>query len=97
MLLGAIVLCFLVMLVLIADRAGSRLFHGDSHSVYYRCTACGLRYPRREISDPAMRMCPAGHPIALEPKQTAAGVVGIVACLGFLGVAIVLFVAGVGH
>ncbi|MBV9100168.1 MAG: hypothetical protein JOZ46_08900 [Candidatus Dormibacteraeota bacterium] len=97
MLLGAIVLCFLVLLVLITDRAGSRLFHGDSHSVFYRCEACGLRYPRREIADPGLRICPAGHPIALEESHTAAGVVGIFACIGFLGVALVLFIIGVGH
>ena len=97
MLLGAIVLCFLVLLVLISDRIGARVFHGDSHSVFYRCEECGLRYPRREISDPRLQVCPAGHRIALEPKSTAAGVVGICACIGFLGVAILLFVAGIGR
>lgn len=97
MLLGAAVLCFLVLLVLIADRLGARLWHGGSEHAFYRCDVCDLRYPRRELPDPNLQVCPSGHPIALEPASTTAGTVGICACLGFLTVAILLLVTGVGR
>jgi len=97
MLLGAIVLCFLVLLVLLADRLGSRLWEGNSDRVFYRCASCDLRYPRREIVDVNLRVCPAGHPVVLEPRRTAAGTIAICACLGFLCVAIAFMVTGFGR
>jgi hypothetical protein len=95
MLLGATVLCFLVLLVLLADRVGARVFHGDAERVFYRCEACDLRYPRREISDPRLLVCPAGHPVRLEEHRSSAGAVAIFVCLGFLAVAIGLMLTGV--
>ncbi|TMB91152.1 MAG: hypothetical protein E6J45_07065 [Chloroflexi bacterium] len=94
MLIGATVLCFLVLLVLVADRLGASVWHGGAQRTFYRCERCDLRYPRSDLGDPAMRVCPAGHPVALEEPGTAAGMVGIFACLGFLTVAIALVATG---
>lgn len=94
MLVGATVLCFFVLLALLADRYGSRVFHGEGDRIYYRCAECDLRYPRRQIPDPRLRVCPAGHPIVLEERRVAAGLVGIFACLGFLAVALALVLTG---
>ena len=95
MLVGASVLCFLVLLVLLADRLGARVWHGEHNTTFYRCEECDLRYPRRELRDPAMQVCPAGHVVALEQQSTAAGLVAIFACLGFLSIAILLMVTGI--
>ena len=95
MLVGASVLCFLVLLVLLADRLGSHVWHSDTDAAFYRCEECDLRYPRRELRDPRMQICPVGHYVALEQRSAAAGVVGIFACLGFLSVAIFLMVTGI--
>ena len=95
MLIGATVLCFLVLLVLVADRYQARLFHGEADRTFYRCDQCDLRYPRRQISDPRLTMCPSGHPITLEDSGIGAGAIGIFVCLGFLVVALVLLLTGV--
>lgn len=94
MFVGATVLCFLVLLALLADRYGSRVFHGEGDRVYYRCDQCDLRYPRRQIPDPRLRVCPAGHPIVIEEHRAGAGLVSIFVCLGFLVVALVLILTG---
>ncbi|MFN2582559.1 MAG: hypothetical protein ABR498_07450 [Candidatus Dormibacteria bacterium] len=94
MLVGATVLCFLVMLVLVTDRLGSVVFHGGDERAFYRCEACDLRYPRREMHDPRLQVCPSGHPVVLEQGRTSAGIVGIFVCLGFLAVALVLMATG---
>jgi hypothetical protein len=95
MLLGATVLCFLVLLALLADRYGSRIFHGDGDRTYYRCAECDLRYPRRQIHDPRFQVCPAGHPVIAEEAGVSAGLIGIFVCLGFLLVALLLLLTGV--
>jgi hypothetical protein len=94
-LIGATILCFLVMLVLVADRLGAHVFHGDADRIFYRCEVCDLRYPRRELNDPRRQVCPSGHPVALEQRGVAAGLVGICICLGFLCAATVLIISGV--
>ncbi len=94
MLLGATVLCFLVLLVLLADRYQARLFHGEGDRIFYRCDRCDLRYPRRQISDPRLAMCPSGHLVTLEDSRIGAGAIGIFVCLGFLVVALVLLLTG---
>lgn len=94
MLLGASVLCFLVLLVLLADKLSSKVWHGESERVFYRCEACDLRYPRRELVGGDRVVCPAGHQIALEHHRPSAGAVAIVACVGFLAVAIALMLTG---
>jgi hypothetical protein len=95
MLVGASVFCILVLLVLLADRAGSRFWQGGEFSAYYRCDDCDLRYPRHELPDPRLQVCPAGHTVVMEQRRTTAGVVGICACLGFLSVALLLIATGV--
>lgn len=95
MLIGATVLCFLVLLVLVADRYQARLFHGEADRIFYRCDQCDLRYPRRQITDPRLAICPSGHPVTLEDSRIGAGAIGIFACLGFLVVALVLLLTGV--
>ena len=95
MLIGATVLCFLVLLVLLSDRYQARLFHGQADRTFYRCAACDLRYPRRQIADPRFAVCPSGHPITLEESGPGAGLIGIFVCLGFLVVALVLLLTGV--
>ena len=99
MLIGATVLCFLVLLTLLADRLGGRVFHGSGDRSFYRCEQCDLRYPRRELHDPELLVCPAGHPVALDEQPgVSASAVAIFACLGFLTVAIMLMATGlVGH
>jgi hypothetical protein len=95
MLVGATVFCFLVLLVLLADRLSTRVWHGGADTTLYLCEECDLRYPRRELHDPTMQTCPAGHAIALVEHGTAAGLVGIYACLGFLSVALLLILTGI--
>ena len=95
MLLGATVLCFLVLLALVADRLGARLFQGGSDRVFYRCDECDLQYPRREITSPSALVCPAGHAVRLQQSGSTAGVIGIFVCLGFLAAAIGLMLSGV--
>jgi hypothetical protein len=99
MLIGATLLCFLVLLALLADRLGAHMFHGGSERSFYRCEECDLRYPSREPGDPATALvCPSGHPVAREQPGVSAGMVAIFACLGFLTVAVMLMVTGVvGH
>jgi hypothetical protein len=94
-LIGASVLCFLVLIALLADRYGSRLWHGAGHSSFYRCEVCDLRYLRREINDPRTRTCPQGHPIVEEKGSATAGLVTIFVCMGFLVAALLLVVTGI--
>ena len=95
MLLGATVLCFLVLLVLLADRLGTRVFQGGVDRVFYRCDECDLQYPHREVRGSASLICPAGHVVRRDHPRTSAGAVGIFVCLGFLAVAIGLMLTGV--
>lgn len=95
MLVGATVLCFLVLLVLLADRLGAHVWHGGTESDFFRCEVCDLRYPRRELRDSRLQICPEGHFVVMERRHTAAGIVGIFACLGFLSVALLLMVTGI--
>jgi len=95
MLLGATILCFLVLLALLADRLGNRVWHGGSDRVFYRCEACDLRYPRRDVAGASRATCPAGHPVVLERSHGGAGAVVIFVCLGFLAVATALMATGI--
>lgn len=94
MLIGATVLCFLILLALVADRYGSRI-RGDGSREFYRCEACDLRYRRRQLEDPLLQVCPSGHPVWVEEPAMTAGTIGIFVCLGFLAVALVLLLTGV--
>lgn len=95
MLLGATVLCALVLLVLLADRLSNSVWHGGGDRIFYRCEQCDLRYPRREAGGGVRTACPAGHPIHVERSSTSAGSVAIFVCVGFLAVAILLMLTGV--
>ena len=94
-LIGATVLCGLVLLALIADRFGSRLWQGAGERTFYRCESCDLRYVRRELNDPRMQVCPQGHSIYEEPRSATAGLVAIFVCIGFLSTALLLAFSGV--
>jgi hypothetical protein len=97
MLLGATILCFLVLLVLLADRASARLWRGGPEARMYRCAACDLRYPAADMHDPAFRLCPAGHLVVAEADRgSAASLVAIFTCVGFLVVALVMLLSGAG-
>lgn len=93
MLIGATVLCFLILLVLLADQYGARV-RGDAGAGYYRCERCDLRYRRRQLADPGVQVCPYGHPVALEEPGIGPSTIGIFICLGFLAVALVLLLTG---
>jgi len=93
MLLGASIFCFLLLLVLLGERAGSRLWSGGADRVFFFCAECDLRYPRHELQAPAALRCPAGHTVVRKPAGGIdLGLVGICACLGFLCAATALIV-----
>lgn len=94
MLIGTSVLCFLVLLALLADRFGSRLWHGTGERAFYRCEACDLRYLRRELNDPRMQVCPEGHSVYEEKRSATAGLVAVFVCIGFLFMALLLMYTG---
>jgi len=93
MLIGASVLCCLVLLALLADRFGTRLWQSGDRA-FYRCDSCDLRYVRRELTDPSMRICPHGH-LVCEEKHASAGLVTIFVCIGFLVAALLLVASGI--
>ncbi len=93
-LIGASVLCFLVLLALLADRLGSHLWHGSGERTFYRCESCDLRYLRRELTDPRTQVCPEGHRVFEETRSATAGLVTIFVCLGFLAAALLLVLTG---
>lgn len=93
MLIGATVLCFLILLVLLADRYGARI-RGQGGRDYFRCEQCDLHYRRRQPAGPSLQVCPEGHPVQLEEPGTSASTVGIFICLGFLAVALLLVLTG---
>ena len=96
MLIGAMVLCSLVLLVLVADRAGSWVSGYESEQAFYRCDSCDLRYQRREVGSASPLLCPAGH-LLINPlrRRTSAGTVAICACLGFLTLSALLIISGI--
>ncbi len=89
-------LVFLVMLLVIGERAGAHLFHGASQYLDY-CATCGQSYPRPAGLQRVI--CPRGHVmthmIAQPRTQTRRGIVFIALCAGFILVAILLAAAGV--
>jgi hypothetical protein len=89
-------LVFLVMLLVIGERAGAHLFHGANRYLDY-CATCGQSYPRPAGLQRVI--CPRGHVMThliTEPHtQTRRGIVFIALCAGFIMVAIILTAAGV--
>ncbi len=90
-------LAFLLMLLVIGERAGTRVWHGGTDRYFDHCATCDARYPRpAAIPRP---VCPRGHPmtgVVAEPHSpTRRGVAFIALCAGFIVVALVLTATGV--
>jgi hypothetical protein len=95
MLIGASVLAFLVLLVLLAERGGERMWRDHHAAAAYYCGPCDLRYRRDELIDQAERICPRGHYVDRAGRGFSLGTAAIFTCLGFLALAGVLTATGV--
>jgi hypothetical protein len=93
-LIGASVLAFLVLLVLLAERGGERMWQGARADAIYYCTPCGLRYRRDELRDQVDRVCPRGHYVEVLAGGFSMGTAAIFTCLAFLALAGVLTATG---
>ncbi|HEV7677155.1 MAG TPA: hypothetical protein VGQ42_01140 [Candidatus Dormibacteraeota bacterium] len=93
MLIGASVLAFLVLLVLLAERGGERMWQG-THSALFYCSPCDLRYRRDELVDQGDRVCPRGHYVDPVGGGFSMGTVAIFTCLGFIALAALLTATG---
>jgi len=94
MLVGAAGFAFLVLLALLADRFGSRLWYGGARRALFYCRACDLRFPPAELGDQQTRLCPRGHFTGHSPREFPAGTVAIGACVGFIGGVVALLLLG---
>jgi len=93
-LIGASVLMFLVLLVLLAERGGERMWQGIRADAIFYCTPCDLRYRRDELRDTADRVCPHGHYVDVMPKGFSMGTVAIFTCVAFIALAGLLTATG---
>jgi len=93
-LIGASVLAFLVLLVLLAERGGDRMWHGIRGDAMFYCTPCDLRYRRDELSDQVDRVCPRGHYVDLMTGGFSLGTAAIFTCIAFIALAGVLTATG---
>ena len=94
MLIGASVLAFLVLLVLLAERGGERMWRGTSADALFYCNPCDLRYRRDELRDQADRVCPRGHYVDTLSGGFSMGTVAIFTCLVFIALAALLTATG---
>lgn len=99
MLIGAAGLAFLVILVVIGERAGSRLWHaGLMHRLDY-CERCDLRYP--QVAGESRASCPEGHPLAAAMHapwdRHREGNAVIAVCVCFITAVLILSFTGVIH
>ena len=94
MLIGASVLAFLVLLVLLAERGGERMWQGVRGDAVFYCTPCDLRYRRDELRDQVDRVCPRGHYVDTLTGGFSLGTVAIVTCITFIALAAVLTATG---
>jgi hypothetical protein len=94
MLVGASVLAFLVLLLLLAERGGEFMWQAQRGDARFYCTPCDLRYRVDELSDTADRVCPRGHHVDALPKGFSLGTVAIVTCITFIALAGVLTATG---
>ncbi len=94
MLIGASVLAFLVLLVLLAERGGERMWQGSRADAVYYCTPCDLRYRRDELRDPVDRVCPRGHYVDVLGTGFSMGTVAIFTCIAFIALAGILTAVG---
>ncbi len=88
---------FLVMLLIIGERAGAHVWHGGSGRYFDHCATCDARYPRP--AGLAREVCPHGHAmtsvIAERHTQSSRGIAFIALCAGFIAVAVILNATGV--
>lgn len=94
MLIGASVLAFLVLLVLLAERGGERMWRGVHGDALFYCTPCDLRYRRDELRDQVDRTCPRGHYVDVLTGGFSLGTAAIFTCIAFIGLAGVLTATG---
>lgn len=94
MLIGASVLAFLVLLVLLAERGGEVMWRDHQAPARFYCGPCDLRYRRDELIDQSDRVCPRGHYVDRVSKGFSLGTVAIFTCLTFIALAGVLTVTG---
>src|SRR5258708_7088776 len=83
-LIGASVLAFLVLLVLLAERGGERMWRGTSTDALFYCNPCDLRYRRDELRDQAARASPPAHYVDTLSGGFSMGTVAIFTCLVFI-------------
>lgn len=94
MLIGASVLAFLVLLVLLAERGGERMWQGTRGDAIFYCNPCDLRYRRDELRDQVDRVCPRGHYVDVLTGGFSLGTVAIFTCLAFIALSALLTVTG---
>ena len=94
MLIGASVLAFLVLLVLLAERGGDRMWHANRADARFYCGPCDLRYRRDELIDQSDRVCPQGHYVDVVHGGYPMGTVAIFTCIAFIGLSVLLTVTG---
>ena len=95
MLIGTGVLAILLLLVLLAERGGERMWRDHHAAARYYCGPCDLRYRRDELVDQADRVCPRGHYVDALGRGFSLGTVAIFTCLGFIALAGLLTATGV--
>jgi hypothetical protein len=94
LLIGAGVLAFLVLLVLLAERGGEHLWNDHHGPARFYCEPCDLRYRRDELIDAVDRVCPRGHYVGKIRKGFSLGTVAIFTCLTFIALPAVLTLTG---
>jgi len=93
-LVGASVLMFLVLLVLLAERGGDRMWQGHRGDAVFYCSPCDLRYRRDELRNLVDRVCPRGHYVDVVAKGFSMSTVAIFGCLAFIALAALLTATG---
>jgi hypothetical protein len=94
-LIGASVLAFLVLLLLLAERGGELMWRDHHPPARYYCSRCDLRYRHDELVDGEDRACPRGHHVDTMRGGFSLGTVAIFTCVGFIALAGVLTATGV--
>jgi hypothetical protein len=93
-LIGTGVLALLLLLVLLAERGGERMWQDHQSPARFYCEPCDLRYRRDELIDQTDRVCPRGHYVEKIRKGFSLGTAAIFTCLTFLAVAAILTYTG---
>jgi hypothetical protein len=93
-LIGASVLAFLVLLLLLAERGGELMWRDHHTPARFYCAACDLRYRNDELTDQTDRVCPRGHHVDALRGGFSLGTVAIFTCVGFIALAGLLTATG---